>query len=75
VSPFKISDTSKNESWGPVHHYQYTDWPDFGVPDSCKSIINLIEEVEEKVSELNGKFFLGKIVQGLRIKKATATTK
>ncbi len=46
---FFIADCNSNETWGPVLHYQFTSWPDFGVANSCISVISLVRNVRGKL--------------------------
>ena len=47
------SDTQRNVETGPVQLYQFTSWPDFGVPNSCKSVVDLTKYIRSKI-DLNG---------------------
>ena len=42
-----ISYTSQDGSSLPVKHFQYTSWPEEGVPDTGTSIIDLLEQVQK----------------------------
>ncbi len=52
---FSVVDCNSNETWGPVLHYQFTSWPDFGVANSCKSVISLVRNVRGKLGNNAGK--------------------
>jgi len=49
---FKVSKVDEVDTLQ-VLHMHYTEWPDFGVPDSPKNIINLINEVESFKQSIN----------------------
>jgi hypothetical protein len=55
VSEPYISDTQTNATWGPVAHFHFTAWPDFGVADSTKSIIRLVKYVRASFKNQRGK--------------------
>ena len=51
---FTLLDCLRNETWGPITQYHFTGWPDYGVPDSCKSVLDLLEHVRSKLEGADG---------------------
>ena len=63
-----FSDNSKNEVLDSVHQYHFSAWPDFGVPSSSKSIVELANYVRNKLRGSNGKIkpkFFRVLAEGL----------
>ena len=68
-----FSDNSKNEVLDSVHQYHFSAWPDFGVPSSSKSIVELANYIRNKLRGSNGKI-KQKFVLCSRIKPAKINT-
>jgi hypothetical protein len=60
-----FSDCLRNEAWGPVLQYHFTAWPDFGVANSCKTVIDLVQTVKTKLGQNIGNYFILYLVQTL----------
>ncbi len=52
---FCLLDDRTNTTFGPLLHFHYTNWPDFGVAESSRLIIEMVKFIRTNIKNKNGK--------------------
>ncbi len=50
-----LLDDRSNTTFGPLLHFHYTNWPDFGVAESSRLIIEMVKFIRTNIKNKNGK--------------------